>query len=35
VSGQVGSLPAGEKKPANSDFLVLIGAPGNGPTSKP
>lgn len=32
VSGEVGDLPVGEKKPANADFLVIIGAPKNAPS---
>ena len=32
VSGEVGDLPPGEKKPASGDFLVIIGAPKNAPS---
>lgn len=35
VSGEVGDLPNGEKKPVNGDFLVIIGAPKNAPTNTP
>ena len=31
LGGQVGTLPAGESKPANADILVITGTPASAP----